>query len=274
MLVLSVSSWAASLLARLLELRGAREGGVRAASTTGVVRTLVKVAVLAIGTLVLLSLLGISVTPLLTTMGLGGLAVAFGLRETLANLFSGMNFTLAGNINVGDYVKLGSGEEGYVEDIQWRVTRIRTLFDTVVVIPNHLLAETVVTNYHQPAPDVAIIVPVGVHSASDLEEVERLTCQIGRQIMETIPGAVPGFAPWFATGRSEIRPSTSTSSCGSGPTPTSCWSGTSSSRRWSVPSRRRGSSSRSRCGRSTSSRSRPRGISLASTPSESSFEEH
>ena len=46
-------------------------------------------------------------TPLLTTMGLGGLAVAFGLRETLANLFSGMNFTLAGNINVGDFVKLG-----------------------------------------------------------------------------------------------------------------------------------------------------------------------
>ena len=194
-LVLSISFWAASLLGRLLELRGARVEGVRAASTTGVVRTLVRIAVLAMGTLVLLSLLGISVTPLLTTMGLGGLAVAFGLRETLANLFSGMNFTLAGNINLGDYVKLGSGEEGHVEDIQWRVTRIRTLLDTIVVIPNHQLAETVVTNYHQPAPDVAIIVPVGVHSASNLEEVERVTCQVGRRIMQTVPGAVPGFDP-------------------------------------------------------------------------------
>jgi small-conductance mechanosensitive channel len=106
-----------------------------------------------------------------------------------------MNFTLAGNINLGDFVKLGSGEEGYIEDIQWRVTRIRTLFDTVVVIPNHRLAESVVTNYHQPAPDVAILIPVGVHSASDLEEVERVTCQVGRRIMETIPGAVPGFDP-------------------------------------------------------------------------------
>ena len=85
---------------------------MRAASTTGVVRTLVKVAVLAIGTLVLLSLLGISVTPLLTTMGLGGLAVAFGLRETLANLFSGMNFTLAENINLGDWGGGGGGGGG------------------------------------------------------------------------------------------------------------------------------------------------------------------
>jgi small-conductance mechanosensitive channel len=194
-LVLSISFWVAGLLGRLLELRGARVDGVRAASSSGVVRTLVKVAVLAAGTLVLLGLLGISVAPLLTTMGLGGLAVAFGLRETLANLFSGMNFTLAGNINLGDFVKLGSGEEGYIEDIQWRVTRIRTLFDTVVVIPNHRLAESVVTNYHQPAPDVAILIPVGVHSASDLEEVERVTCQVGRRIMETIPGAVPGFDP-------------------------------------------------------------------------------
>jgi small-conductance mechanosensitive channel len=65
----------------------------------------------------------------------------------------------------------------------------------VVVIPNHRLAESVVTNYHQPAPDVAILIPVGVHSASDLEEVERVTCQVGRRIMETIPGAVPGFDP-------------------------------------------------------------------------------
>jgi small-conductance mechanosensitive channel len=194
-LVLSVSFWAASLLGRLLELRGARVDGVRAASSTGVVRTLVKIAVLAVGTLVLLGLLGISVTPLLTTMGLGGLAVAFGLRETLANLIAGMNFTLAGNINLGDFVKLGSGEEGYVEDIQWRVTRIRTLFHTVVVIPNRQLAETIVTNYHQPSADVAIVIPVGVHAASDLEQVERVTCQVGRQIMKTIPGAVPEFEP-------------------------------------------------------------------------------
>jgi small-conductance mechanosensitive channel len=133
-----------------------------------------------------------------TTMGLGGLAVAFGLRETLANLFSGMNFTLAGNINVGDFVKLGSGQEGcegYIEDIQWRVTRVRTLLDTIVVMPNSQLADSIVTNYHQPSPEALILVPVGVHAASDLDHVERVTCRVARQIMETIPGGVPGFEP-------------------------------------------------------------------------------
>ena len=197
-LIISVSVWVASLLTRLLELRGVGAGRVRATSGTGVVRTMVRVAVLVIGTLVLLSTPGISVTPLLTTMGLGGLAVAFGLRETLANLFSGMNFTLAGNINVGDFVKLGPGPEGYegyIEDIQWRVTRVRTLLDTIVVIPNSQLADSIVTNYHQPSPDALILVPVGVHAASDLDHVERVTCRVARQIMETIPGGVPGFAP-------------------------------------------------------------------------------
>ena len=111
-LIISVSFWLASLLGRLLELRGVGSGGVRATSGTGVIRTLVKVVVMTVGILVLLSTLGISVTPLLTTMGLGGLAVAFGLRETLANLFSGMNFTLAGNINVGDFVKLDPATRG------------------------------------------------------------------------------------------------------------------------------------------------------------------
>ena len=88
-LIISVSFWVASLLGRLLELRGVGAGRVRATSGTGGVRTTIRVAVLTIGTLILLSTLGISVTPLLTTMGLGGLAVAFGLRETLANLFRG-----------------------------------------------------------------------------------------------------------------------------------------------------------------------------------------
>jgi small-conductance mechanosensitive channel len=194
-LVLSVSFWVASLVGRLLERRGVGAGGVRATSGTGVVRTLVRVVVVAIGTLVLLSTLGVSVAPLLTTMGIGGLAVAFGLRETLANLFSGMNFTLAGNINVGDFVKLGSGDEGYIEDIQWRVTRVRTLFDTIVVIPNSQLADSIVTNYHQPSPAALILVPVAVHAASDLDHVERVTCHVARQIMERTPGGVPGFEP-------------------------------------------------------------------------------
>ena len=75
------------------------------------------------------------------------------------------------------------------------MTRVRTLFDTIVVIPNSQLADSIVTNYHQPSPDALILVPVAVHAASDLDHVERVTCRVARQIMETIPGGVPGFEP-------------------------------------------------------------------------------
>ena len=207
--IISVSFWVASLLGRLLELRGVGAGRVRATSGTGVVRTLVRVVVLAVGTLVLLSTLGISVAPLLTTMG--GLAVAFGLRETLANLFLGMNFTLGGNINVGDFVKLESGQEGhegYIEDIQWRVTRVRTLFDTIVVIPNSQLADSIVTNYHQPSPGALILVPVAVHAASDLDHVERVTCRVARDHGDN-PGRRSGIravGPLQGVRRFEHRP--------------------------------------------------------------------
>jgi small-conductance mechanosensitive channel len=158
-------------------------------------RTAVKVLVIAIAAIVLLGALGVSVAPLLTTLGIGGLAAAFGLRETFANLFAGVQITLSGNIHVGDFVKLETGEEGIIEDIHWRATRVQTLLNHLVVIPNSKLAESIVTNYHLPSKDVAIVVELGVHQASDLERVERVAAEVARSIMKTVPGAVPEFQP-------------------------------------------------------------------------------
>ena len=57
---------------------------------------------------------GISITPMLTALGVGGLAVALALQEPLSNFFAGLFLALAGRIRVGDYVRLDSGQEGYV----------------------------------------------------------------------------------------------------------------------------------------------------------------
>ena len=62
---------------------------------------------------------------------MGGLAVALGLQDPLANLFAGVFVLLSKPVRVGDSVKLESGQEGYVEDVGWRSTRIRQ-------IPNNL----------------------------------------------------------------------------------------------------------------------------------------
>jgi small-conductance mechanosensitive channel len=196
LLIGSVTWWAAGLGGRLLE-PAAASGDSVSAPVAGVVRRTVQVVVLATGALVLLGSLGISVAPVLTTLGIGGLAVALGLQDTLSNLFAGIHLTLAGNIRVGDFVRLESGEEGYVEDIRWRATCLRTLPNSVVLIPNSRLAQNVVTNYDLPSREVAVLVEVGAHYASDLQHVERVTVEVAREVMRRVPGAATEFDPFI-----------------------------------------------------------------------------
>ena len=126
---------------------------------------------------------GVSITPLLTTLGIAGIAVAFALQETLSNLFAGIYIMADRPIRVGDFVRLESGDEGYVEDISWRSTRIRLLSDDLIIIPNSKLANSVLHNYSLPSKRSAIIVPVGVSYGSDLAKVEDITLKVARDIM-------------------------------------------------------------------------------------------
>lgn len=192
--ILSVTLWAANLGSRVLQV-GIMARDPSATPVTGVMRYVVKFAVLGVGGLVLLSTLGISITPVLTTVGIGGLAVALGLQETFANLFAGMQITLAGNLRVGDFIRLESGEEGYIEDIHWRATRVQTLRNNFVFIPNSRLAQSVITNYHKPSKELAVLVEVGVHYNSDLELVERVTGEVATSILKTVEGGIPDFEP-------------------------------------------------------------------------------
>lgn len=194
-LIGALTLFLADLCVRLL-VHIAAGSDSRPTPIAGVVQNTVRIGIFVIGGLVILGTLGISITPILTTVGIGGLAVALGLQDTLANLFAGVQIALAGNIRVGDYVRLQSSEEGYVDDIRWRATRIRTLLNNCVLIPNNSLAHSIVTNYHLPASDLSVLVEVGVHYASDLDRVERVTCEVARDIMDKIPGGVPAFEPY------------------------------------------------------------------------------
>jgi len=164
---------------------------------TSLTQNLAKGIILAVGALIILNSLGISIAPMLTALGIGGLAVALALQDTLSNLFSGIYVTAARQVRVGDYIKLESGEEGYVVDIAWRSTRIRNLPNNWIIIPNTKLAQAIVTNYDLPAQDMAVLVQVGVDYRSDLEQVERVTRAVGKQVMQEVPGGVPEFDPFI-----------------------------------------------------------------------------
>jgi small-conductance mechanosensitive channel len=150
-----------------------------------------------LGLLVILNGLGLSITPMLTALGVGGLAVALALQEPLANFFAGLFITIAGQIRVGDYVKLDSGQEGYVVDFSWRSTRLRMLANNLVVVPNAKLAQAIVVNHHLPSKDLAVLIEVGVDYASDLRHVERVVVAVGRDVMREVAGGVPEFEPFI-----------------------------------------------------------------------------
>ncbi|MGW2706787.1 mechanosensitive ion channel family protein [Streptomyces sp. NPDC001340] len=192
-LIFVVTLSAARVVAGLVRSVTQSRSGVAGSATIFV--NITRVLVLAIGFLVVLQTLGISIAPLLTALGVGGLAVALALQDTLANLFAGIHILASKTVQPGDYIRLSSGEEGYVVDINWRQTTVRQLSNNLVVIPNGELAKSNMTNFTRPEQQLTILLQVGVSYDSDLDHVERVTHEVIAETMTEITGAVPDHEP-------------------------------------------------------------------------------
>jgi small-conductance mechanosensitive channel len=164
-------------------------------SVTSLFLGVVKAVVYVLGVLIMLNYLGISIAPIITALGVGGLAMALALQDTLSNLFAGMNIMAEQTIRVGDFVRLETGQEGYVEDISWRTTRIRMLPNNMVIVPNNKLSQSVLTNYHLPVRQMVLQVPVSVSYASDPDVVERVLLEEVHQAASEMPGLLADPAP-------------------------------------------------------------------------------
>lgn len=172
-------------------------------SVTSLLHTVTKAVVYAIGALTILNFLGVSITPIITALGVGGLAMALALQDTLSNLFAGIHILAEHTIRVGDFIKLETGQEGYVEDIGWRTTRIRMLPNNMVIMPNSKLSQSVVTNYNLPERRMAILVPVSVSFDSNPDAVEQALLDVAKKTAAEVAGLlsepepsvrfVPGF---------------------------------------------------------------------------------
>ena len=152
-----------------------------------------RIVTIVMGLLIALDQLGVSIAPLVAGLGVGGLAVALALQGTLTNIFAGLSVMTDGSIRVGDYVELDGGMIGRIDAIGWRTTRVRLLSDNTVIIPNSKLADNVTTNYNHPFEEMSVYLQVGVSYFSDLEHVERVTVEVGRQVLADTPGAVKEY---------------------------------------------------------------------------------
>ncbi len=163
----------------------------------GIAKGLVRVIVIGLGMLILLDSFGVSITPIIASLGIGSLAVALALQPTLENFFSGIQLIIDKPIQVGHFVKLETGEEGYVHKIGWRSTWVRFLGNNMVIMPNSSLVNSRIVNYYYPERELAVLVQVGVHYGSDLEHVEKVTCEVGKEVLTKLDGGVDEFDPFI-----------------------------------------------------------------------------
>jgi small-conductance mechanosensitive channel len=190
----SLISAASRLAGRAIRIYGEHVTGTQ--SVTSLTEKLAQTVIVVVGIIWLLKVVfDLSLAPVLTTLGVGGLAVALALQDTLSNLFAGFYVSLSGLVRIGDYIKLNTGEEGYVTDITWRCTTMRTVGYNLVVVPNNKLGQAIYTNYFLPEPRMMMSVNLGVSYDSDIDRVEAILLDAARSGVGTLPGLLGDPAP-------------------------------------------------------------------------------
>jgi len=110
----------------------------------------VRITLLVLGVLILIDFWGWPVTPIILVLAAAILTVIVATRDALADIFSGFELVAGRTFKEGDFIKLGSSEEGYVTDMGWRNTLIKTLDQQTIVIPNSKLVRDTITNFGRP----------------------------------------------------------------------------------------------------------------------------
>ena len=128
-------------------VEGDYEGTTVDRTTAQAVGKLLRASVIITGVLLVLQTFGFSISGVLAFGGIGGIAVGFAARDLLANFFGALLIFLDRPFSVGDWVRSPDREiEGTVEEIGWRLTRIRTFDKRPLYVPNSVFASLTVEN--------------------------------------------------------------------------------------------------------------------------------
>lgn len=156
---------------------------------------LLPIAVYAIAALVALDIIGLPISPLLAGLGIGGLAVALALTPTISSFIAGTYIVTEGQIKEGDFIEIKDETSGWVVDVGWRSTVIRSFTNNMVVIPNNKITESIIINYTTPTPVVTTIIDNGVSYDSDLKYVEYVALEVAQEVVDHSEFSVKTFVP-------------------------------------------------------------------------------
>lgn len=163
--------------------------------STSIIENVIRIIFFCLGSLIILEEFHISITPILTALGVGALAVALALQDTLGNLFSGISFIAGKRIKPGHYIRLNSGEEGFIEDISWRSTVIQETNNNRIIVPNQKIATAIISNFNLSHEELLVRIPIGVAYSSDLEKVDRLCVEEAINVQHQLYGEDFIFQP-------------------------------------------------------------------------------
>ena len=158
-------------------------------------RRVVIFVVFVLALLFILQAWGINISALLAAIGIGGLAVALALQPTLTNFLAGTYVMSDAVIRIGDYIMLDGGHEGFVENIGWRTTKLRSWQGNTIIIPNSKMADAITTDFEEPDKSVLFGIDCGVSYQSDLETVEKVTVDVARDVLKRLPEGAKDYEP-------------------------------------------------------------------------------
>ncbi len=128
---------------------------------------------------------------LVTALGIGSLAIGLAAKDTIANMISGFTLMIDRPFRLGDRIQLSSGQSGDVQDIGLRSTKIKTLDNQLLIIPNSELCNTILTNQAFPDLRAKGRINIGVAYGSDVDQVKKLLVQAALDVPEVLRDPPP-----------------------------------------------------------------------------------
>ena len=168
-----------------------RHKGHSIAAFIPLLRKATRVFVIVIGVIMVVDNLGYSVGGILATLGLGGAALAFASKDTIANLYGSFALALDRPFQVGDWIQVGSEVDGDVEEVGLRSTKVRSWPKTIVSIPNSVLANEIIDNWSR-MPKRRVKQIVGVTYETKPDDMEGIVEDI-RQLLRDDDGVDHDF---------------------------------------------------------------------------------
>jgi small-conductance mechanosensitive channel len=144
--------------------------------------TVIRFTVIVIAALYLMQSFGFDISTLLASLGIGGLAVAFAAKETIANIFGCVSIIADDMFQQGDWIVTPKGE-GTVIDVGVRSTKIRTFDNAVIFLPNAYLAGIDVRNWSRRKLGRRIKFTLGLEYGSDMQQVRKTVDDIRAMLL-------------------------------------------------------------------------------------------